>query len=95
MCALAVTVSPIELDHFGEYLALARGLRTYALPRRFSVSGAPRWERDPRAQWQIANPHRRYAVVPQHNCGVIPHCVDGVLSTMKRPSADYHGPPPF
>jgi hypothetical protein len=96
ICALAVTVSPIELNHFGEYLALARGLRTYALARRFSVSGSPRWEIDNRDRWQIENPRRRYAVVPEHKCGLsLPHWKDGVLADMKPPSADYDGPPPF
>jgi hypothetical protein len=96
VCAMAVTVAPIELDHYGEYLALARGLRTFSLARRFSSSGKPRWELDPRDQWGIAKQARRYPVVPQHRCGIwLPSITDGLLSKMKPPAEDYSGPPPF
>jgi hypothetical protein len=96
LAALPVVVAPVELDHFGEYLAVARGCRTYYLARRFSASGRPRWELDPRWGVHIANPDRRYPVVPEHRCGVwLPHCEGGRLAKMKPPSADYTGPPPF
>jgi hypothetical protein len=68
-CALAATVDPTALDHLGEYLALATGLRTYTLARRTNASGNPRWEIDERTRWAIAHKERRYPVLPQHRCG--------------------------
>jgi hypothetical protein len=96
VAALPVTAAPVELDHFGEYLALARGCRTYYLARRFSVSGRPRWELDPRWTEHVARAERRYPVIAEHRCGLhLPHWEGGRLAKMKPPSADYTGPPPF
>lgn len=94
-CAIPVEVTLIELDHFGEYLALARGLRTFYLAKRQGSSGNPRWEVDPRYLCHIRAEHRRYPVVPEHRCDVwLPHWPDGLLNRWKPPT-DYDGPPPF
>jgi hypothetical protein len=93
-CALATTCTPIALDHLGEYLALTKGLRTYTLARRANTSGNARWEIDPRAQWQIANPHRRYPVIPEHCCGI--HLPASSNSPFQRLApAPTHDHPPF
>jgi hypothetical protein len=95
-CAMAVEADPFEVDRFGEYLALARGLRTFHLARRFNSAGAARWEIDPRTQWSIAVERKRYPVIPQHRCGVIlPAIANGMLAKLKPTSAEYDGPPPF
>lgn len=96
VCAWVAVAMPIEIDQFGEYLALARGLRTYHLSRRFSPSGAARWEIDVRSTWAVESNRNRYPVIPQHFCGVtLPAVADGLLSHLKPLSADYSGPPPF
>lgn len=95
-CAMAVEADPFEVDRFGEYLALARGLRTFHLARRFGNSGSARWEIDPRNQWSIESTRKRYPVIPQHHCAIIlPAVADGMLARLKPPSSDYDGPPPF
>ncbi len=95
-CAMAVTAEPFEIDRFGEYLALARGLRTFHLARRFGSSGAGRWEIDARDKCAIESPRKRYPVIPQHRCDVrLPAVADGLLASLKPASADYDGPPPF
>lgn len=94
ICALVAICDPIALDHLGEYLALFRGLRTYTLTRRSGGSGNLRWEIDTRSQWNIANPNRRYPVIPQHRCGAVHPSTRG--SPFVRPSAPTnHVDPPF
>lgn len=95
-CALAVDVTPVELDHYGEYLALARGLRTYYLTRRMSVSGSSRWEIDPRYPAMIERKERRYAVIPEHRCFIwLPTVTDGMLANTRKPAATPTDTPPF
>lgn len=94
-CGIAVTVTPIELDHYGEYIALCHGLRTYHLARRFNTSGTPRWELDWRATTHIASHHRRYPVVAGHRCGLhLPPAETSLLTAMK-PAPVHHDEPPF
>ena len=95
-CAWVAVAEPFEVDRFGEYLALARGLRTFHLARRYGSAGASRWEIDSRDKCAIASPHKRYPVIPQHRCDVIlPAAAGGLLAKLKPASADYDGPPPF
>lgn len=93
-CAVTAICTPILLDHLGEYLALAHGLRTYSLARRFSASGRPRWEIDPRTQWHIEKYDRRYPIIPAHRCGVaLPAAVGTPFKRLAPPAK--HDTPPF
>lgn len=94
-CALAVTCTPIALDHLGEYLALANGIRTYSLARRTNASGKPRWEIDPRTRWHIERFERRYPIIPAHHCTIRLPAAPGTPFKHLAPRTTDHTAPPF
>lgn len=89
-CAIATECTPISLDHTGEYLALAQGLRTYTLARRTNASGRPRWEIDPRTRWHIQRFDRRYPVIPAHHCTIRLPAAPGTPFRHLAPRADHN-----